>query len=437
MANPAHPDQSPAPRDGGNDPGGSRPARTSPLRSVLAFSFLNSLGTGAVQTGVFFLLQSAFGFGRLENYVFGLVLYGSYIAGALAAGPGLRRLAAALPWLSTRGVLTIVVLVQAAASLLPRAIMSTTGVATPPEWTVWAVGIAFGVFTGVMWPIVESYLSGGRSGARLNAATGRFNVLWSAAVLVSFWLMAPLIERAPVDVITALGVVQLASVALLGRFGREPARHIESEHEPHPAWWADLLAAFRVLLPLSYVVSGTLSPMLPAALIEAGVPLAWGPPVASAWLTARVVVFFVFERWAGWHGRAWMPAVAFVLLIGGFVGAVLAPRLGPAALPVLIGALAVFGAGHAMIYLGALYYAMEVGKAEVDAGGTHEALIGLGYGLGPAIGIGVLLASSRLSRGDEHAGPTGDFDTWLVGAVVALSAVAAALVWRSIRRKTE
>jgi hypothetical protein len=41
----------------------------------------------------------------------------------------------------------------------------------------------------------------------------------------------------------------------------------------------------------------------------------------------------------------------------------------------------------ATIYSAALYYAMEVGQAEVEAGGKHEALIGLGYTGGPACGL--------------------------------------------------
>lgn len=408
-----------------------------PLNAVLAFSFLNSLGTGAVQTGVFFLLQSAFGFGRQQNYVFGLVLYGAYVAGALAAAPGLRRLARNLPSLSTRGVLIAVVAAQGIMSLLPRSVMLATGAQTPPEWSVWTVGVAFGVLTGVMWPIVESYLSGGRSGKRLSSATGRFNVLWSAAVLASFWLMAPLLKDDPIDVITALGLVQLASIALIARFRREPAKHSDHAHEPHPANWTHLLAAFRVLLPLIYVVSGTLSPMLPALLDDVGVALSWGPPIASAWLVSRVAVFFIFERWAGWHGSRLMPAVAGALLIGGFVATVLAPRLGPAALPALVAALAVFGAGHAMIYLGALYYAMEVGKSEVDAGGKHEALIGLGYGFGPAIGLGVLLATGSPAN-TTPPGPAADrFDTYLIAAILLVAAVAAAIAWRSIRNSTK
>ena len=47
-----------------------------------------------------------------------------------------------------------------------------------------------------------------------------------------------------------------------------------------------------------------------------------------------------------------------------------------------------FGAGHAMIYYAALFYGMAVGGGEVEAGGKHEAVIGLGYLGGPVLALG-------------------------------------------------
>ena len=41
------------------------------------------------------------------------------------------------------------------------------------------------------------------------------------------------------------------------------------------------------------------------------------------------------------------------------------------------------GVGLGVIYYAALYYALAVGRAKVEAGGTHEGLIGAGYAVGP------------------------------------------------------
>lgn len=410
----------------------ARPATgPAPLGPVLVFTGLNSLGTGAVQTGIFFLLRSAFDFGTMENFVYGLFLYAAYVGGALAIGPMLRRRTGAdrvprrgpFARMSTKRVLIATVVCQAGLSLMPAAVVLLTGAQTPPLWTMWAVGLGFGLLTGMMWPIVESYLSGGRTGGALRTATGRFNIVWSVAVVAAFWLMAPLLRDRPMGVITILGVVQAVSLLWIARLSAEPARHLTGRGEPHPAHWRSLLLWFRLLLPLGYVLSGVLSPLLPSVVARLGVDAGWMTPIASAWVTARVLVFVLFERWHGWHGRAWMPVLAGVCLLAGFAGTVLAPQVG--GMWALIALLAVFGLGHAVAYVGALYYAMELGDAEVDAGGTHEALIGLGYGTGPLLGIGaVLLAGSA-----EGA----RFEGWLVGLVVLVACAGVAFLIQKTR----
>jgi hypothetical protein len=74
----------------------------------------------------------------------------------------------------------------------------------------------------------------------------------------------------------------------------------------------------------------------------------------------------------------------------------------------------------ATIYTGALYYAMEVGQADVDAGGAHEALIGLGYALGPGCG---LLAAGSIAAG---LAPASSFESvvLVLVTIVVLAAVA-------------
>jgi len=54
---------------------------------------------------------------------------------------------------------------------------------------------------------------------------------------------------------------------------------------------------------------------------------------------------------------------------------------------VLIVGLAALGLGQGAIYYSAIYYGLAVGKAEIDAGGIHEALVGAGYFVGPLLGL--------------------------------------------------
>ena len=46
-----------------------------------------------------------------------------------------------------------------------------------------------------------------------------------------------------------------------------------------------------------------------------------------------------------------------------------------------------FGLAAGLTHYAALYYAMVVKNASVDAGGAHEGLIGLGFTAGPAAGL--------------------------------------------------
>jgi hypothetical protein len=103
----------------------------------------------------------------------------------------------------------------------------------------------------------------------------------------------------------------------------------------------------------------------------------------------------------------------------------------------LIAGLAVFGVGMGVIYCSALYYAMAVGNAAVDAGGKHEALIGIGYGGGPICGLLAIAAadSGWLAKGQTLGRLTGGQFQVLMLVIVALlaSGVVALSLWRALR----
>ena len=86
--------------------------------------------------------------------------------------------------------------------------------------------------------------------------------------------------------------------------------------------------------------------------------------------------------------------MALALMGGGFALAVLGGSV-----PLAIAGLSAFGAGHGILYLAGLYYAMSVGGAEVDAGGHFEALIGVGYVVGPVAGLALGATPAGLVAG--------------------------------------
>ena len=112
------------------------------------------------------------------------------------------------------------------------------------------------------------------------------------------------------------------------------------------------------------------------------------------------------------------------MLAFGFVGCILSPLI-PApdlAVGVLVVSLTLFGAAMGTIYTAAIYYAMEVGQGEIDSGAIHETLIGVGYALGPALGI---LASLGVMLGliPDHT-----FEAALIGATVLACIALATLI---------
>jgi len=67
----------------------------------------------------------------------------------------------------------------------------------------------------------------------------------------------------------------------------------------------------------------------------------------------------------------------------------------------LVGEL-LLGLAAGFAYYSALYYALVVKNASVDAGGAHEALIGLGYAHGPLAGLAAQTAG-RAAGGEGKA----------------------------------
>ncbi len=413
-----------------------------PFGSVLAFSFINSVGTGIVTSGIFFLTKSGYGFSDGANFVLGIVLGVTYIAGAMLAGWGTRFLRDRFGF-SSRAILGGLMVVCALLCTIPYlAIRMQVGgsTGTKSAWPIWLIVATYSPLTGVLWPMVESYLSGGKSGEALRRSVGTWNVVWSSALVFAYWGVARFIEKTPAEAILILGLSHIVGLALLATFAKEPAPHIHEEHAPHPPVYNQLLVAFRMLLPTGYLISSALAPYLSGLMPRLGVPAAWSTIVVSAWLLPRVIGFFVLDRASAWHGKWWPAILGAACLLVGFACCTLTGMIfgsdvasstpvpiQPTAVALLCVGLAFFGIGMSIIYSGAIYYALEVGKAEVDAGGTHEALIGVGYTVGPLCG---LAAWGLVQKGVM---PQKAFDPLVLATVGAVTLFVVGLLIKKVR----
>ena len=300
------------------------------------------------------------------------------------------------------------------------------------SWLVWAMVVLYSPLTGVLWPVVESFLSGARQGEELRKAAGIWNATWSGAIIVSYFGMSGLVEKWPSLVVLALGEMDVLTVAWVMKLPREPGAHAPEHHEPHPPIYATLLTTFRTLLPTGYIMLSAMSPYLPGAMKRMGVGPTAAVQLAASWLVARAITFWLMGRAQSWHGKWWPAVVGATLVFAGFGVTVVTPGFlkGTAGVAVQVAGLVVFGVGMAIVYSGAVYYALEVGRAEVEAGGTHESLVGVGYTIGPLCPLMAELARQRGWLGEQN------FEVAVFGAAGAVSLAMAAVVARQVIRHT-
>jgi len=391
----------------------------SPLVPVLGFTSLSSFAAGTATLSIFFVTEKPpYSFTAVQQYALALVVGVTYTLGALGAGRVRRAFAAR--GLSARGFLALLALSLAALACLPLLLRSGAA--------VFALLAVYAPLTGFFWPLVEGYVSGGRRAGELRSAMGRFNVTWSVTLLPSFLCIPPLLAHSTGAVFVAVALTHLASLAFLFALRREPGAHADEAHAASPRY-GELLRVHRVLHAMSYLVMYALSPVLPGLLARLGLVGFGASLLGGTWLVSRAVFFAVLERWHGWHGRWWVAVAGTLLVLAGFGATLLAPGLATGA-PLVVGvALFAFGVGLAALYTAALYYAFEVGGS--DGGASHEALVGLGYSIGPSCGLAVCAL--------ERAGTieAAQRDGVLLAVITVLCCLGALYAWRHRRPRSE
>ena len=386
--------------------------KPTPLIATLAFTALASTGTSVVWSGLPFIAKIQYGFSEAANLALYLSIGLVYVLGALSSGWLTKKLQSRI---SSRGLLGCLLVIQSAACSLP---LFSDG-----NWVIWVAGAVACMCSSWVWPTVESYVGAGRHGKEMRRSIGWWNIVWMISVAAVMFAMAPLMENHASMALVGLGGMNVLAIGVLPWFASTPAHHEESmAMEVVPKEYPALLKGARVLLPLSYIICGVLSPLLPFILSGLEVNIFWQTPMAAVWMLSRVVVTGVMWHWATWHGKWLVHWIAALSMALGFVGILIAQDLA-----ILIIGLAVFGGGMGMTYYAALYYAMSVGRAKVDAGGTHEALIGGGYMFGPLVGLMTLQTSSQ---GQEMS-----FQPLIIVVLILLIAAfgALAVIWRKAR----
>ena len=350
----------------------TRDPGTTPLPAVLGVTFVCSMGTGVFWHAIPFIAKHTYDFEQTRNLLLSAAMGGVYTVGAFSAGTVTRWVER---WLCPRDVLGVCMAILALVCLVPLLVVGAGA--------LWLTAVVGTFMTSIIWPVIESYVTAGRHGPDMRRAIGWFNLTWAPAVVVPMFAMAPILERHGEWAIGGFAGVGLVGLVMLAWFARRPGHHDAVVADSHigPQYHM-LLRSARVLLPLSYVLNAAMNPILPYRFEDLGIDVSWETPAAATWLVVRVIVFVVMWRLGFWRGRWGTLLFGALAMTGGFAVVVTAPSIGA----VLFG-LACLGAGLGVVYYAALYYAMAVGHAQVDAGGTHEGLIGAGYAVGPLAGL--------------------------------------------------
>jgi MFS family permease len=342
------------------------------LVALFILTFAESVAATLLQRGLYFYTHEHLGFTENENLWVAFGFGATYVLGAFCSHGLAKRLTEKRLLL---GSMFALLALHAALALFPAPGLLVVGV------------LVSAAVQGAKWPVVESYVSAGREPRQLLALLGRYNVTWATAGFVAIGITGIIVGKgSPALFFWLPALLNVIGIACAWRFPRHPP-HLEHSHPTRPAAhelkeMRQLLGSARWSMTASYALLYVLAPLMPSLLAQLALPVALATPVNSVLDATRVLTFGAIGALGGWHGKRaplWLTTLALPL---GFLLILLGNSL-----PWLLLGEVIFGVAAGFAYTSALYYALLAENASVDAGGAHEALIGIGIGIGPLSGI--------------------------------------------------
>jgi predicted MFS family arabinose efflux permease len=345
---------------------------------------LNSFATILYFNYLFFFMRDRFGFGDKANLALAAWIGLTYAIAAWQAGKFAQR----------RGYIVALktgFCVMAAGLAVGSQLGSAFGHIVAA--TVTNVGMCF------IWPALEALLSDGESAARLPRTIGIYNVVWAGTNAGAFFIGGTIVEKIGYRGIfylpLAMVLVQLALAFWLQNHVAELARAAANRppvelpppdpNRPSPQRAQAFLRMAWLSNPCAYLAINTLIAVIPGIAHRFELSPMFAGFVCSLWCFVRFGAFLALWHWTGWHYRFRWLVTAFAILIVSFAAIVRAPDLA-----VLIAAQIFFGGAIGLIYYSSLFYSMDAGDTKGEHGGIHEAAIGLGNCVGPAVGAASL-----------------------------------------------
>jgi predicted MFS family arabinose efflux permease len=353
-------------------------------RQLLCFTIegLNSFTTVLYFNYLYFFLQAKFGFTDKANLAVAALLGLCYALSSWQAGRIAQRrgyyAALKLGFGIMAGALLVGSQVGSAAGQIAAAVFVTLGMC----------------FT---WPVLEALISENETPARVPHAVGIYNITWAATNALAYFIGGTLIVKfgfhsifyAPLVLLTAQLGLTFWLQSLAKTHSRAASEKIivppPDPNRPSPARAKTFLRMAWLANPFAYIAINTLIAVIPGIAAKFQLSPMLAGFICSLWCFVRLGVFFALWFWTGWHYRFRWLATAFALLILGFAAILVAPDLA-----VLIVAQIFFGAAIGLIYYSSLFYSMDASETKSEHGGIHEAAIGAGNCIGPAVGAASL-----------------------------------------------
>lgn len=277
---------------------------------------------------------------------------------------------------------------------------------------VLTVGMCF------LWPNLEALVSEGEDAVGLPRAIGTYNVVWASTNALGLFLGGTLIEGLGFNCLfyipLAISVGLLVLTLWLEKHVGDIVKHRHQvpvpalppdPNRPPPAKAKLFLHMAWLANPFAYIAINTLAAVLPGLAAKFHLTPMFAGFACSLWGFARLATFFALWFWTGWHYRFRWLVAAFGTLIVTFALVLIVPSFTAVLLAQIL-----FGGAIGLIYYSSLFYSMDNTDTRNEHGGIHEAAIGLGNCLGPAIGAAALW----LAPGCANAG------AWAVSGLLSL-----------------
>lgn len=353
---------------------------------------LNGLAASYFNSYIYFLLRDRYGFGNLGNLSVSALGGLTYMFAAWQGGRFAQRFGYAKSLKIGFSGLIVCLALGAIAASLPAVLLVFVG---------WSVTVCF------TWPTLEALVSDGVGDDVLPKNIGVYNVIWSGGAALTYFIGGALYETLGHGNIFWLpALIHGCQYLIVLRLGPQsehaaPSGPTAPPHPPEAAAFAQqvspqvFLRMAWLAIPFSYIAITTLIAVIPALSQTLGLSTAEAGLFCSIWMFVRLGTFVVLWHWTGWHYRFRWLLGAYIGLIAGFCLLLLSTNLGLFAVAQVI-----FGVSVGLIYYSSLFYSMDVGQTKGEHGGLHEAMIGAGICLGPAVGA----LSICLAPGYPNAG---------------------------------